>query len=271
MYFLADYILYPLIYYIVRYRVKVVRENLSNSFPDKSEEERRKIERDFYHQFCYLWVEAIWGYFATEEQMQEHVVFHGFEEYVKIAQEHGGVFMMLGHMGCWEIIADFGNRSLPHGIHEYSVYKKQGNETMDKLMQRIRLKRGGIVEKKQLLRHIISHRKDEILCYGMLGDQGPTPVNQHMWTTFLNQETSFLDGSEVLSKKFGFPCIFLTIRRPKRGYYDCTLHPLTGKGHENEDYPITREYAEMLEKNIQEEPHLWLWTHKRWKYKRAQQ
>ena len=44
--------LYLLVYKVVGYRRRVVRKNLSLSFPEKSEAERRVIEREFYHFFC---------------------------------------------------------------------------------------------------------------------------------------------------------------------------------------------------------------------------
>ena len=51
LYFLSD-LLYLLVYRIVGYRVKVTRRNLEASFPDRSTDELRKLERRFYHHFC---------------------------------------------------------------------------------------------------------------------------------------------------------------------------------------------------------------------------
>ena len=39
--------------HLVRYRRRVIRENLRNSFPERSEAEQRQIEWDFYLQFAY--------------------------------------------------------------------------------------------------------------------------------------------------------------------------------------------------------------------------
>ena len=51
LYRISD-LLFLLVYFVVRYRRKVVRENLSRSFPDRSKQERRLIERRFYRFFC---------------------------------------------------------------------------------------------------------------------------------------------------------------------------------------------------------------------------
>ena len=41
-----------LMHHIVHYRRRVVRNNLRNAFPEKSEAEQREIERKFYRYIC---------------------------------------------------------------------------------------------------------------------------------------------------------------------------------------------------------------------------
>ena len=52
-------LIFLILYHVVGYRKKVVRKNLSSSFPDKTQEELSKIERRFYHWFCDYLVETI--------------------------------------------------------------------------------------------------------------------------------------------------------------------------------------------------------------------
>ena len=42
-------VLYLLVYYVIRYRRRVVRQNLISSFPEKDEKELKSIEKGFYH------------------------------------------------------------------------------------------------------------------------------------------------------------------------------------------------------------------------------
>ena len=51
LYILAD-ILYLPLFYIVRYRRKLVFQNMKNSFPEKNTNELRKMEKAFYRHFC---------------------------------------------------------------------------------------------------------------------------------------------------------------------------------------------------------------------------
>lgn len=54
LYILSDGVCF-LMRHVVHYRRKVVRKNLKNSFPEKSEAELREIEREFYRYICRLY------------------------------------------------------------------------------------------------------------------------------------------------------------------------------------------------------------------------
>ena len=51
LYIFSDF-LFMMSYYVIGYRLKVVRKNLRNSFPNKSDEELKKIEKQFYRDLC---------------------------------------------------------------------------------------------------------------------------------------------------------------------------------------------------------------------------
>ena len=72
-YWFADWILYPTMYYLVRYRRRVVAKNIAECFPEKRPSERKAMAKGFYHQFCYTIVESIYGYRCSDEEMRERV------------------------------------------------------------------------------------------------------------------------------------------------------------------------------------------------------
>jgi len=45
--------------YIVRYRRKIVMDNLCNAFPEKTEKERRQIARKFYRFLCDVTIKTV--------------------------------------------------------------------------------------------------------------------------------------------------------------------------------------------------------------------
>lgn len=270
MYILSDYIIFPLLYYIVRYRRKMVSKNIALSFPELTEAEQQRIIKGFYHHLSDVFVEMVYGLFASEKQMRERVAFHGVEQVIRDVNEKGGVIFMLGHVGNWEWIAEIQREIAPYGMTECNVYRKQRNRWIDRLMLKIRNRRGGIcVDKNFLLRAMVQHRKEGLkVTYGLICDQKPSPRNSHYWTSFLHQDTSFLDGGELLSKRFDYPVYYGRIISPRRGHYEAYIDLITRDPKNTPEWFITQTFADKLEQNIKEQPEMWLWTHNRWKWKR---
>ena len=77
-YVISD-LLFWLLYQLVGYRRDVVRKNLKESFPEKSEEELRRIERGFYHFFCDYLVETVKLMTISQEEMKKRIVFKNAE------------------------------------------------------------------------------------------------------------------------------------------------------------------------------------------------
>ena len=269
-YWIADYILYPLIMYVVRYRRRLAERNLRDCFPDKTDAERNRILRDFYHQFTYVTVETVYGYRISDEEMRQRVVFSNMDEVNPLVTAAGGGMYMLAHFGNWEWLASVQQWNAP-GVKELNVYRRVKSQAMDALMLDIRSKRGGAcVEKQRILRELVRYRADkQPVTVGLLSDQKPRPEVTRTWVDFLNHETGFLDGGEVLGKKFGYPVFYAHVTRLQRGYYRCDFKVLAADPKNTAEGEITTAYARALEQNIQEQPELWLWTHNRFKYKRG--
>jgi KDO2-lipid IV(A) lauroyltransferase len=254
----------------VRYRLKLVQKNIRLSFPEKTPIEQKQIIQDFYHHFSSVLVEIIYGYRASDEEMRQRVVFENMELLENLARKKHGVIAYLGHVCNWEWIADVGKQFSDKTIIEHNVYRRQKNAHADRAMLELRSKRGGeCVEKNQLLRKLVQLRHaDYPFVIGLIADQKPSPRNAHVWTTFLNQETAFLDGGETLARKFDLGVIYVHITSPKRGYYRIHFELITNTPNSMPQDSITLAYARFLEQNIRLQPHAWLWTHNRWKWAR---
>ena len=268
-YAVADAVLYPVMYHVVRYRRKVVEKNLSLAFPDKSERERKQIAQAFYHQFCDTVVENIYGYRMMEQEMRERVVFEPMDEVNRLVDAAGGGIFMLAHMGNWEWMASV-QQWVSEGVKELNVYRPQKNKAVDELLLAIRARRGGAcVEKNRILREMVRYRAEkQPVTVGLISDQKPRPEVTRTWVNFLHQETGFLDGGEVLGRKFGYPVFYAHITREKRGYYRCAFRVLSDTPQQTEQGQITTAYARALEQNIIAQPALWLWSHNRFKWKK---
>ena len=174
--------------------------------------------------------------------------------------------MVTGHFGNWEWnVAAI----LMTGYRVIAVYKPQNSVFADNLMQNIRQQPGLIlVPMKETYRVVANEmkKKDSPFVLLLIADQIPARVDIRFWTTFLNQDTAFFTGAEKLATRFGLPVYYLDQVKLKFARYDARIFPVfdgtnpAGKGD------ITRKFAELLEKSIRQVPHLWLWSHRRWKY-----
>ena len=272
LYFIGDIFTYPLIYHILGYRKKIVRKNLRLSFPGKTDKERKVIEKGYYHHLVDIFAEVIWSYRATEADMLKHFESVNVDKVEEWAKQKGGVIFMLGHLGNWEWTAEVQHRFTQPDMQHYNVYRKLKSTGADKAMTAVREKRSGLnsgIEKNSLLRQLVLLKKaDAHFTLGLISDQKPSPRNAHYWTTFLNQDTSFLDGGEMLAKKFDYVVTYVHMTCPKRGHYIARVDLITDDAANTPDNYITEQFARRLEVNIIEQPEQWLWSHNRWKWGR---
>lgn len=268
LYALTDILVYPTMYYLVRYRRKIVRQNLSYLLSVKPDADLHAIEKAYYHRLSDMIAEVIYGYSCPQEEMRKRVVFDGFNQTEATALRKQGAIYLLGHMGNWEWLADFANRIEAPEIKGFSVYRTQ--KSGEDLIEAIREKRGGgLVDKNILLRHMIRMRQSGIVpAYGILADQKPSKNNLHFWTTFLGQDTPFLNGTDVLARRLDYAVYYVHIVRVKRGYYKVDLRLITDDAASTPKDYIVEQYARMLEENILEQPEIWLWSHNRFKWTR---
>ena len=72
-----------------------------------------------------------------------------------------------------------------------------------------------------------------------------------------------------MARKLNLPVIYLDVQMLKRGYYTLEMQLLSENSKETPENWLTEEYARRMEQSILRDPRGWLWTHKRWKYKRS--
>lgn len=264
LYLLSDCLFFPL-FHIVKYRRKVVEKQLDECFPEKSMQERRAIERQFYHFFCDYLVEVIKLFSISKKEMMRRMKFVGIEQVREELKDKKFCFLYLGHYCNWEYIASL-SYWLPE-IHCGQIYHRIYNQAFDELFLKLRGQFGGeSILMKDTLRRILTLRNQEKkVMIGFIADQLPKWENMHHWTTFLNHDTSFFIGAERIAKQVDAALYYLDIERVKRGYYQATFRQITLHPKEAPDYELTDQYARLLEESIRRQPAYWLWTHKRWK------
>lgn len=261
-YVISD-VLYIVIYKIARYRQKVVRENLTTSFPYYDKTKILEIEKAHYHYFCDILVESLLMFSISKKSALKHFKILNPEVLDPYFEQERDVVMVLGHYNNWEMAAVAGGMQFKHQLTVvYSVLK---NKFINKKIKQSRSKYGTwLIDKNGLVGIMNSNDRSPIMLT-LVSDQSPTYSKRVYWTKFLNQDTAVFLGAEYHAIKYNVPVIFAEIKMVKRGYYELTFSIITDEPRKENPGFITEEHTRRLEMEILRKPEHWLWTHKRWK------
>lgn len=271
LYVLSD-VCCPILLYVVRYRRHIVRTNIDKSFPELSVQERRRIERRFYRFFCDYVVETLKLLTMPAKEMRRRMVMEGVDDMERSLRDHPFVFVYLGHYCNWEWISSLPLWVEDKRIESAQLYRPLNDKHADKLFFDMRARFGAQnVSKYEAYRHILRLRKEgRRTIVGFISDQAPGINSIHDWVDFLHQDTPVFTGTERIAKKVDAAIYFADVRRERRGYYRLRFRLMTDNAKSYEDWRLTEAYMRELEGMIRRQPHLWLWSHRRWKHEHTQ-
>ena len=257
-------ICYLLLCHVLRYRRRVIMDNLRRSFPDKSEKELRKICRGTYRNLTEQIVNMISQSGVSDETLMHRMKVTNAE---KVRKEIGNrsTIMLTAHFGPWEAGSTV-SLVVPDQTF-VAVYHKLTNTVVDELMKRIRTHTNvELVDMKRTMRHFVDNKDKRPMAMGLIADQNPVlRANMH-WYKFLHQWTAFFEGGEVLALKYNLPVYYFSPRRISAGHYEGTFTLIYDGEEQVEPYTITERYVRLLENDINAHPEMWMWSHRRWKH-----
>jgi len=259
--------LFVLVYYIFGYRKQTICTNLRNSFPEKSEAEIQALAKSFTKYFCDLSLETLKTLTISPAQLKKRVKIRDLAVLERYFEQQQSVLLVMGHFGNWELA---GARFAQEKVHKlYVIYHPLSNEYFDALFYKMRTRLGNrLYSMKESVRGILKNR-DKVTATALIADQSPSPKNAY-WTEFLHQETPVFTGTEKIAVKMNYPVIYVSVKRPTRGFYTVDLELLSDNPGTTQENEISELHTRRLEQDIREQPEIWLWSHRRWKHKRAQ-
>lgn len=258
-----------LLYHVIRYRRKVVRDNLVKSFPEKPLSEIKRIEKRFYRNFCDLVVEICKMVRISPEEMSRHVTFTN-PELLQSLFEHGrSVFTSIPHSGNWEWYGKLMHTVSAHTVS--AIYKKVENPYFDAYMKQLRKNfnkdQEEMIEASTALKALV-RRKDMLNSVLIVADQSPRGVVSDYWTDFLHRDTCWFYGLEKMARFLDYAVVFVEMKRVGRGQYSVSFDLICEDPKDMEEGAIMEHYVRHTERFIQENPDNWLWSHRRWKHTR---
>lgn len=267
--FILSDITFMLVYHVVRYRRKVVFNNLKNSFPLKNEKERNKIAKAFYVHFCDIIFESLKSLTVSEKSIKKRLHIENSNLVQKYLNDNRDILFYAAHQGNWEWLI-FLPLFFPY--HSNTFYKPLKNKYFNELFQIIRGRFSvNCIESTKGYRSMVKEKERTTpspTMYCIIGDQSPSRNNVMHWCLFLNQETAFSIGADKIAIKMNQVVLLPHFQKIKRGYYSLKFSVIEESPSKRNNNEIVVEYANRLENVILNSPELWLWSHRRWKLNR---
>ncbi len=265
LYLISD-LFYYLLYYVIKYRRKVVRKNLELSKVAKSTKDLIRIEKKFYRHLTDVFFEMFKFYSISPEEMKKRFYIENPEIFYQLEKKNKSVMFMTSHYGGfeWFLSINYHVPQLP-----FAVYTPLSNKSLDSLIKKFRLRHGsklisrykaGSYIKKQI-------KENKLFLYGMAADQSAQIRSITYWKEFLGVKVPVFTGSERIAKQHDIPVVFGKVVKIKRGYYKVVVDLISEFPNEYKNYQITDIYLKKLEKQIREIPEYYYWTHNRFKHK----
>ena len=256
-------------YYVFGYRRKIVMANLKIAFPDKPDRALKKISKQFYHNLCDTFMEMI-KLISMSNKTFEKRCKGDFTNINELIKKGKNIQLHAGHQFNWEFGSLFMSKSIK-AIPTYAVYMPVNNKAMERVLLKIREKFGTIFIKATEFKEKREIIFKERFVFFLAADQNPANPATAFWQNYFSKPAPFITGPEVGGIKNDAAIVFVRSKIIKRGHYVlestvfCENATSTSRGE------ITRAFRDFLEMIITEEPHNYLWTHRRWKqdYKEA--
>lgn len=261
LYCISD-LIYFILYYLAGYRKKVVEKNLQIAFPEKTETERKKIMKAFYHQFCDAFAEIIKLLSWNKAEIQRRMT--GDASTINhYAGQTQSIQLVLGHFFNWELanLAIAADIKIPF----LGVYAPLKNKTMDRLVRTFRTKCGTIlIPANNFKNQFVQYAKSQYLL-GLVADQNPRKLENAWWMNFFGKPVPIVKGPSKSSIARNTILVYIDFYKIRRGYYKYELEIITTSPADYTEEELARLIIRKIETSVRNRPFNYLWTHRRWK------
>lgn len=262
LYLLSDGLAF-LLYYVIRYRKKVIADNLRRAFPEKTDKEIRDITRKSYLNLTDVLLETLKSFTLPVEEVTRRCRPVNPELLNRYLDQSKPLILVGTHLGNWE----YSGLSMPPAFHGATItaFKPVKNKAMEDFLNRARGRAGMEMVHMEEFYRVMRKRSGEAAVFILLADQSPSSRKSAHWVPFFGGSTAHLPGTDVLSRKFGCPVLYYRVERLRRGFYEIVYEEICSDPSVMPEKGITLAYAQLLERDIRKQPEQWLWSHKRWK------
>ncbi len=262
MYAISDFLTF-MVFNVVGYRKDIVLANLNIAFPEKTQEERNKIAKEFYRLLMDTLVEAIKLISLSREGLEKK--FTGDASVLNEVMDSGrNLQVMAMHNFNWEIVNQGIVLKLRHPF--VGVYMPIRNKIFERLMVGVRARYGTLLVAATRFREEFPKYQHTHHILALVADQNPGDPSNAYWFPFFGKLTPFVTGPEKGARMNETAVLFAHFFPIRRGHYTFTTKLVTMNAAELPEGELTRMYVEYVEECIRKHPENYLWSHRRWKH-----
>jgi KDO2-lipid IV(A) lauroyltransferase len=254
-----------IVYRVFGFRRTVVRENVRNAFPEKSESQREEIAVGAFRSVSIAFMELLRFSRMNEDDLRSMIRVEHPEMIREKLSKGRGVILLTAHLGNWELISP--GYLVLAGIPVDALYKPQSNAWIDRRIVERRTKFGNkLVPMGMGVREILGllQAGRSIL---IAADQSAPMESIRM--KFFGREVPVFQGPATFCLKTGASLIATHAVRQPGGSYLLTCREIPSEDLSYSDESIkelTRRHLEATEEIIRQYPEQWMWMHRRWKH-----
>jgi KDO2-lipid IV(A) lauroyltransferase len=243
------------------------RKNISRCFPELTEKQVDEAARESIQQMFMLFVEVLFTIRLIRiDTFTRHVRLGNFRETLDLLmRRHGGLLMLTGHYGNWEIL---GYVIALLGFPTLSVARSLDNKYVNQWLLGVRERVGQkIVHKKGVIDIVMETLKKEGTV-GIIADQDAG--KKGLFVDFFGRKASTYKSIGLLAMEFNVPIVIGYARRLGNRYNfeigtSDIIYPKDWADQDNPLHYITQRYTTAIETFIRDAPGQYLWVHRRWK------
>lgn len=251
---------------ILRIRRSVALENLKLAFPDKNNDDLKKIARRSlcsmgrgFIEFCHF------PFMKDNPNYLEKFIIEGKEHLEEAIKKKRGVCLLTLHLGN----GDFATAGLSiHGIRFHLISKEFKLKWLNNLWFSMRSDLGTqfIAPRNSSYSILKALKKNEVVVFVQDQFMGP-PIGVE--TTFFGHRTGTALGLSIMASRYNSPIVPVYNYRRYDGKIIIVFEPelnleKNGEGDEHLKY-ITQKCNDKLQEFVEKHPDQWMWVHRRWK------
>ncbi|MBD3413175.1 MAG: hypothetical protein GF421_01935 [Candidatus Aminicenantes bacterium] len=239
--------------------------NLKTAFGDQLSPSRKKfITKACFQHFCHVFLDFLQISRLNSKQKDRLISVQGTDILKRVLRQKKGALIFTAHFGLWEIAAQILSKYAKLNV----IARSLDNPLLEKELHRLRAEIGShVIYKQNAARHVLKALNQNELV-AVLIDQNVLR-QEGIFVEFFGKDASTTPSLATFYLRTKAPIIpIFCTPTTQKGYHLKIMEPLDipSTGDFNKDVTnITQICTRIIERQIKQHPHYWLWFHDRWR------